>query len=242
MPVLNYITKLDNYEAEDIGDVVAKLEKSFQIKFDKNAFKEIDNFGKLCDVIEATLKYDEKEDCTKQQAFYKIREAIRLTRPIGKEQIKLETKLSDLFPKQNRRKQVVEFQKHLEVKLKFLTYPDWVTLILLVGLLASLVAFFFDWKIAVSGIVICTLAFRVADKLGKDLQFETVKQLTEKVAREHYINIRRSTMTMNKSEIFKIIKDAFSYDLSIDKEHLTREAAFSWTKSTATNKSNLGDH
>jgi hypothetical protein len=223
-----YDIKLDEYESEDIFDIVVKLEKSFAIKFDKDAFLNVKTFGDICDVIESYIKYDNKEDCTKQQAFYKIRTAISETQLIDKKVINLDTKLVDLFPRQNRRQQVKIFQRQLGVNLKFLTYPGWLALTLFIGLLASFIAFFIDWKIAVSGIIFFAIAFNIADKLGKDLAVETVKELTEKAAAEHYIDMRSSNLTVNRSEILDTIKDAFVSGLAIEKKDLTRDAKFSW--------------
>jgi hypothetical protein len=220
--------KLDEYEYEDIFDVIVKLERSFAVKFDKDAFINVKTFGDLCEVIESNIKYDEKEDCTKQQAFYKIRAAISETQLIDKKLINLDTKLVDLFPRHNRLKQVKRFQRKLGMNLKFLTYPGWLALTLTGGLLASLIAFFFDGKIAVSGIVFFAFAFYIADKLGKDLELNTVKELTEKAASEHYIDIRSTKLTVNRNEILDTIKEGFSAGLSIDKEQLTRDAKFSW--------------
>jgi len=225
---INDITKLDNYEDEDIFDVVVRLEKSFALKFDKDAFINVKTFGDMCDVIESYIKYTDQDDCTKQQAFYKIRKAICETQLIDKALISLDTKLVDLFPRHNRRKQVKKFQTQLGVNLEFLTYPDWLSLTLIIGLLSSFILFFFAWKIAVSGIVFFILALKVADILGKDLKFDTVNQLTEKAAAEHYITIRRSKLTVNRKEIKSTILDAFSDGLAIDKEHLTSDAKFSW--------------
>ena len=75
MTILDDI-KLDEYEDEDIFDIVVKLEKSFAIKIARDAFINVKTFGDLCDVIESYIKYDNKEDCTKQQAFYKIYEKV----------------------------------------------------------------------------------------------------------------------------------------------------------------------
>lgn len=227
MTILDDI-KLDEYESEDIFNIVVKLEKSFAIKFDKDAFLNVKTFGDLCDVIESYIKYDNKEDCTKQQAFYKIREAISETQLIDKKLINLDTKLVDLFPRKNRRIQVKLFQRQLGVNLKFLTYPDWLLLTLIIGVLASFIAFFFDWKIAVSGIIFFAIALNVADKLGKYLAVETIKELTEKAAAEHYIDMRSSKMTVNRNEILDTIKEAFINGLDIEKEQLTRDAKFSW--------------
>ena len=227
MTILDDI-KLDEYESEDIFDIVVKLEKSFAIKFDKDAFLNVKTFGDICDVIESYIKYDNKEDCTKQQAFYKIREAISETQLIDKKLINLDTKLVDLFPMENRRIQVKLFQRQLGVNLKFLTYPDWLLLTLIIGVLASFIAFFFEWKIAVSGIIFFAIALNVADKLGKYLAVETIKELTEKAAAEHYIDMRSSKMTVNRNEILDTIKEAFINGLAIEKEQLTRHAKFSW--------------
>jgi len=227
MTILDDI-KLDEYESEDIFDIVVKLEKSFAIKFDKDAFLNVKTFGDICDVIESYIKYDNKEGCTKQQAFYKIRTAISETQLIDKNIINLDSKLVDLFPKQNRRQQVKIFQRQLGVNLKFLTYPSWLALTLLIGLLASFIAFFIDWKIAVGGITFFAIAFNIADKVGKDLAIETVKELTEKAAAEHYINMRSSNLTVNRNEILDTIKDAFVSGLAIEKKDLKRDAKFSW--------------
>lgn len=227
MTILDDI-KLDEYESEDIFDIVVKLEKSFAIKFDKDAFLNVKTFGDICDVIESYIKYDNKEDCTKQQAFYKIRAAISETQLIDKKSINLDTRLVDLFPRQNRRKQVKIFQRQLGVNLKFLTYPGWLALTLIIGLLASFIAFFIDWKIAVAGITFFAIALNIADKLGKDLAVKTVKELTEKAAAEHYVDMRSSKLTVNRNEILDTIKDAFVSGLAIEKKDLTRDAKFSW--------------
>ena len=225
------IFKLNNYTAEDIGDVVAKIQKSFCIKFDKTAFKNVANFGELCDVIMATINRDCGNGCTKQQAFYKIRKAVSLSQSIDESQITLDTNLSILFPSPNRRKQVNKFQTLLGVRLRFLTYPNWITLGLVAAFIAAFVAFLFNWKIAIVGIAFVLFALKLANTFGKDLELETVRQLTEKAVRDHYIGMRRSQLTINRAEILDIIKDIFRHDLDIEKKYLTRDATFDWVKS-----------
>jgi len=220
--------KLENYEDEDIGDIVVILEKSFAIKFDQYAFINVRTFGELCDVVESYIQYDHKEGCTKQQAFYKIRAAISETQSIDKSAITLGSKLADLFPRHNRRRQIKIFKKQLGIKVKFLTFPGWLATTLFAGLLCSFIAFFFDWKVALSGTAFFALTITIAEKLGKDLELDTVKDLTEKAVTEYYVEIRRSKLTVNRKEIVAIITDAFSRELSLEKEHLTRDAKFSW--------------
>jgi len=235
MTDLDTIAKLDDYEDEDIFDVVVKLEKSFGLKFDKNAFFHVKTFGDLCDVFENHINYDLCDDCTTQQAFYRVRQAIASTLQVSRNNIQLDTKLSDLFPSRNRRQKAKEFKRAVGTNFTILTYPGWLALIFVIGFLLSLVAFFYDWKIALSGIVFFLAAMQIAEKLGKTLDFQTVRELTNKLAREHYVDVRRTKGTFNRQELLKIIIDTFSNDLAIEKAYLTREATFSWTKSTATN-------
>lgn len=220
--------KLDEYEDADIFDVIVKLEHSFAIEFGKEAFKNVKTFGDLCDVIESHIQYENSEDCTSQHAFYKIQAAISETRRIDKKLILPDTQLADLFPRQYRRRQVKAFQQHLGVRLQLLTYPGWLFPIFIAGFLASFIAFFVDWKIALSGIIFFAVALTIADKLGKELAIGTVKELTIKATTEHYIEMKSAALTVNRNEITDIIKEAFSTDLGINKKQLTRDAKLSW--------------
>lgn len=216
--------KLDNCDDEDIIDIIIKLEKSFAIRFNKTAFAETATFGDICDVIQSHINYEHMEGCTKQQAFYKIRKAISAALLIDEKQIGIDSDLADLFPKKNRRRKINEFQNYSGFKTDILTYPDWLATTLAIGFFSSCFAFFFDWKIATSGIIFFILALKIAGHWGKDLTLQTVRQLTEKSVTEHYIAVRRSKGTVNQNEILETIVDAFSTNLGINKEHLTREA------------------
>jgi hypothetical protein len=222
--------KLADYEDEDISDILIKLEKSFGLKFERNSFYNVKTFGDLCDVFENRMHHPNSDDCTKQQAFYRVRKAISATRNISEDQIKPDSSLIDLFPRNNRRQKANEFKKYLDTNIKILTCPDWLSLTFLIGLLLSLFAFFLDWKIALSGIVFFISAAKIANHFGKEVELKTVRDLTEKLSRENYVDIRRKKGTINKKEIVQIITDTFSHDLDIDKSDLTRDAKFSWSK------------
>lgn len=234
MPVFDTISKLDNYEDEDIFDVVVKLERSFGLKFEKNAFSNVETFGDLCDVFEKHLQYVDSDDCTKQQAFYRVREPIASVQGISKDVITPDTKLEALFPPHDRRRKIKLFKNYLALKIDMLTYPGRLALTFGVGLLLSLLAFFLSWKIASAGIAFFIMAFTIADKLGNMLNLQTVRDLTGKLARENYIGVRRRKGTMNRNEVLQIIIETFSNDLAIDKGDLTRGARFSWANADVT--------
>ena len=221
--------KLDNIDSEDFGDTLLKLEKSFGAKFADNSFKDAKTFGNICDIIELQINYTDEDDCTTQQAFYKVRKAVGLTQNYDEKNIEPQTKLEDIFPRSNRRQKVKAFQQSLGIKVNFLTIKNWLGWTLVLCFLFSLIAFFFNWLIAISGLTFSTLATWTAYKFSKELSILTVAELTERISREHYSQTRRHSGTVNRKEIVKIIQDVFIADHLIDREHLTKDATLGWT-------------
>ncbi|MDH7460635.1 hypothetical protein QEG73_05075 [Chitinophagaceae bacterium 26-R-25] len=227
MTVFNDI-KLDNIDPEDFEDTLLKLEKSFGLKFADSSFKDAKTFGDICDIIEGRLNLIHTDDCTAQQAFYKVRNAICLTQTFDATNIELGTSLENVFPRLNRKKNVAHFQQALGFPVNILTMKAWLFLVIVAGFVGSLVAFFFSWLYAVSGLILFTLFSWIASKFSKELNVSTVKELTEKITREHYLSARRQRGTMNRNEIVKIIQDTFIADHFLDQESLTRDAALGW--------------
>lgn len=229
MTIRNDIAKLDNYEDEDIFDIVQKLEKSFGLKFKKDAFYHVKTFGDLCDVFINNLQGDNSDDCTTQQAFYKVRNAISLTQLIDANSITLDTELQDIFPRQNRRQKVRDLQSELNLTLKILDIKAWVGWTIFFGIAASLITFFFKWQFAIPGLLFFIIVGWTAYKFfAKEFKLTTVRQLTKKLTSENYVDVRRKKGTINRQEILILIIDTFSNDLDIDKTHLTRNDKFSW--------------
>ena len=231
MTVLNEITKLDNYEDDDIFDVVVKLEKSIGLKFEKDAFYNVQTFGDMCDIFTNYLQGDNLDDCTTQQAFYKVREAMATTQLIEPKSINIDAKLQDIFPRDNRRKRIKELERELNIPLRILDIKSWLGWIIFIGIVASLITFFFQWQYAITGLLFFTTIGWTSYKFfAKEFKLNTVRQLTEKLARESYVDVRRRKGTINRQEVLKIIIDTFSNDLDIDKAHLTRNDKFSWAR------------
>ena len=220
--------KLDNIDPEDFGDTLLKLEKSFGAKFADNSFKDAKTFGDVCNIIESQINLTDKNDCTTQQAFYKVRKAIGLTQNLDERNIELQTKLEDIFPRANRRQNVKHFQQALGFSVDILSMKTWLGWTLAAGFAVSLIAFFFSWQYAVAGLTFFTLFTWTASKFSKELDILTVGQLTEKISREHYSLARRQSGTMNRNEIVKTIQDVFIADHVIDREHLTKDASLGW--------------
>ena len=221
--------KLDNIDPEDFGDTLLKLEKSFGAKFADNSFKDAKTFGNICDIIESQIILADKDDCTTQQAFYKVRKAIGLTQTFDERNIYPQTKLEDVFPRSSRRKNVKQFQQSSGFSVDILTMKTWLAVTIFVGFILSLITFFFSWQVAVSGLTFFTLFTWTVSKFSKELEILTVGELTEKISRENYSLARRHSGTVNRKEIVKTIQDVFIADHDIEREYLTSNATLGWT-------------
>lgn len=218
--------ELKNIDPDDISDLLVKVEKSFDIKFGDTELMHISTFGELCDHIANKIQLDNSDDCTSQQAFYKLRNAISLTLQIDNKTISTNFSLADILPRQSRRSRTKKLEEHLDFKLNILRPPHWVKGTLVIIVLASLVGFFFNWQIGLLGIVFSIAGFWFANKIGNELDLQTVGQVAEKMTRENYLKSRRNPKTFNKKEIEKVLTDWFSNDLDLDKNKLTRETKF----------------
>jgi hypothetical protein len=217
---------LENTDPDDVTDLLVEVQKSFNIKFEGDELMGIKNFGELCDHITNKIELENTDDCTSQQAFHKLRNAISTELEIDKKEITRQSKLEGFLPKQIRRANLKKVERKLDIKLKILTSPNWVMFPLLAILLLSLICFFFSWKLALSGIGLSILGFWIADLTANEIELETVGHLVEKMTRENYLKSRRNQETFNKKEIEMILTDWFSDKLALEKSELTRDAKF----------------
>jgi hypothetical protein len=220
--------KLDEVDPEDIGDVLGLLDKSFNLSLPADSFKEAKTFGDICEVFETNMTGRQEDDCTSQQAFYKVRAAIAATQLVNKNLIEPGSRLEGLFPRASRRRDVRRFTKELGVRVHFLGMKLWVVCCLASGILLSLGAFFFSWRIALTGLVAFSIISRVAARLGKELEVDTVGALAKRLSSQHYRQARRRKDTVNRNEIRKIIKQTFADRLTVDENELTADASLGW--------------
>src|SRR5689334_19752693 len=87
---------------EDIEDVLKLIEKSYDIRFQDNELGHIRTFGQLTDHIISKIKLGNQNDCTDQQAFYKLRTAIETVTGIDKRTLDPNAQLKDIFPRRKR--------------------------------------------------------------------------------------------------------------------------------------------
>lgn len=218
--------ELKNINPEDISDVLIKIEKSFGFNFGENELMYITTFGELCDHITNKIQLDNSDDCTSQQAFYKLRNAILSILQIDNKTISTDLLLTDVLPKPNRRSRIKELEKILGFQLNILRPPHWVTGTLMIIFLVALGGLYFNWQMGLLGIILSLSGSWFANKTGNEFNLQTVGQVAKKMTKENYLKSRRNPKTFNKGEIETIVTNWFSSELTLDKNKLTRDAKF----------------
>jgi preprotein translocase subunit SecF len=218
--------ELKNIDPDDIGAVLQKVEKSFGFQFGNTELKDVNTFGELCDIIANKIQGDNSDDCTTQQAFYKLKAAILVTTPAAKNYLTIDTTLEQLFPRQARRRQVNSLDEQLGFKISILRPKHWVALSFILIFFASLIGLYFSWRAGLAVLAASILTYKLTYKFGKEMDIITVGELSEKIAREHYRKVRRNSATINRNEVAKKVKKLFMTDLDLEEETLTREATF----------------
>lgn len=220
------ISELRNIDPDDISEVLSKVEKSFGFKFDDAETEGVTTFGKLCDLISSKIPGKSSNDCTTQQAFYKLRNAIADTLLISHKSLTPDTKLQVLLPKNIRKRSVKEIDRYLGFRTKVLRPKHAIKEMLLIMLLGSFVTFFMFWQAALAGFIVSMLGTAVANRSGNQLDLVTLGQFAEKISREHYLKSRRIPLTVNRNEVAATVKELFIADLGLEKSQLTKEASF----------------
>lgn len=218
--------ELKNIDAEDIEDLLAKVEVSFNIKFINDELIHIRTFGQLYNHISNKIQLENLDDCTSQQAFYKLRRAISTTLQIEHNKITPDTSINDLFPRNTRRSKMKILEQHLAFDLDILRPPLWITNGLLLTLFLSFVALFFNWKLGFSGLALSILGLWLANKVANELELQTVAEIAKKMTSENYFQSRRNPKTFNKREIENVLTEWFTNNLGLEKGELTRDTKF----------------
>ena len=218
--------KIENIDSEEAGILLEKIEKSFDIKFGEAELIHIQNLGELTDHIINKIQLDNSDNCTTQQAFYKLRDAITTLFNVDYKIIITDFPVDNFLLRQIRKEKIRDLEGYLGVDLKILRPPHWVTNSILILLIVSIVGLFFKWQFGLLGLCISFGGLWFSNKIGNELDVQTVGQLAERITRENYLKSRRNSKTVNKNEIEKLLIEWFINDLGLDKSKVTREAKF----------------
>jgi acyl carrier protein len=208
---------------EDIEDTLRLIEKSYDIKFEANELGHVRTFGQLTDHIISKIKLDDKNDCTDQQAFYKLRTSIEQVKGLKTSTISPMTHLTELFPRQSRKIEISKIEKQLAVDLKVLRPRHAVTYSLIILLVLSIVGLFIKWQFGVIGLVVSISGLWASEKMGKEFKDKTLGELTDRMTQLNYTKSRRQPGTMNTKEVKDKIEKLFVDNLGLEEKTIDRD-------------------
>ena len=215
--------KFGKIDPLDFCDALTKIENSFDIKLDNESLAEATTLGKLYDIISDKIKLEHSDTCTTQHAFYLLRNAIAASKGVEKCNITPHTKLSKLFPRENRIGAIEEIESELGFKVNLLQPRKWIVNTFGILGFVSFIMLFQYWPIGAAGILVAVTGFKLAGKFGKEMHLKTVGDLANKISRESYLKARRDN-TVNRNEIEQKVIELFSNDINLEPAVLRRTA------------------
>ncbi len=188
-------------DPEDLEHVLLVVEKSYNIRFVERELAHVRTFADLSDAITSKIQLEEKDDCTDQQGFYKLRQAIYSTCSTGQNSVATSTDLVGLFPRASRRKRFKMIEKIIGFKLYALRPKHWIVTSSGALVILSLLVFFVDWKYACAGLIIAIALIWIGEKTGIEFKDRTVGDLVRRMTSVNYVKSRRDIGSVNRKEI-----------------------------------------
>ncbi len=197
--------ELKNIDPEGIEDLLIKIEKSFDIRFIADELFYITNSEQLYNHIINKIQLDSVDDCTSQQAFYKLRNAISSTFQIDSKIISTNFSLINLLPQHSRKSRIKKLETHLGFELNLLQPSLFVLIMFLILFFISFVVQFFNSQLGLFILAFSIIGILFAARISNEIELITIKQIVEKMTIENYVKSRRNHKTFNKKEVEKIL-------------------------------------
>jgi hypothetical protein len=196
-------------EDDNIDNILKFIETSYDLEFSRYDFKDVETFGELCDKILSKIKLQDTDGDTNRQAFLKLKESIEKIRSVEKLQIDSNTELTEIFPRKNRRGEILEIEKMLGVKLKAFQPTRFASATNLIFVLIAGFLFFIDWKFGLAGLILLVTSSWTIEKTTKHFKDKTFGELAERMTLYNYVKSRQNPTTVNRKEIEDKIKKLF---------------------------------
>ena len=218
--------QLSNTCIEDIENLIPMVESSFGFKFNLGELEQITTFGEFCDITTSKIHLTDAPDCTPQQAFYKLRQA--LAPHIPGLAVTPASRLEDILPSSRHKRRIILYS--VEVKLGFtlsligIYIPSFI--IIFCAFFLSFASFIVNWHVGIICVSLTCTAMYFNIEFGNTLYAKIIREIVEKMTREHYIQSRRNSNTINRAEIFKQTQALFASELYLKTSALTHDAPF----------------
>lgn len=211
--------KLNSGELEDFEDALMLFEKQYGIYFSQVEINEIYDMKILADVILKKFQFPYLDDCTSQQAFYKVRKALIEINP-KLQDLTPKTNLEIIIPRKNRRKKIKLLEEKMGFSLNILHPPDIFVIILSILSIATVVLAFFNIFFSfILGIIIFFI-YQLVFHFAKEFREKTLGDMTNSIIRLNYFKLRSDPKTLNAKEFKDVILHWFADKMDIQEDKL----------------------
>ncbi len=200
----------------DLEDAVQAIETSFDLSFDASDLAEVRTAGDLCASVLAKIKKGEACDCTTQQAFYKLRDAIVQVQGLSRQEITPTTSLESLYAKCGRRTRIAKTEEVLGFRINALRPKSVVSNTLVFIAILSLLCCIVSWKIGALGFALTLVFSKILKMTANEFSEQSVGELSERISQDYYMLTRRDKTTVNQHEIEKKVLDLLRRRLGVD--------------------------
>ena len=212
-----------HFPGDDLDDFIQKVGKSFNITFEPFELANVNTLHELRDHLVIKMKDKLTSGCTTQQAYYKLKSAINEV--TGITAVTPQTLLADVIPLKNRRQTVNNIEKALGFRINILKPKSWIESTLAILVFASLITFFFNWKIALAGLLASVAGFYIANYFGKEFRMQTLREAAEQITFLNYSKVRSLKGTITEGEIEKVLLELFLDTLPYTENELAQDFA-----------------
>ena len=210
-------------EDDNIDDIVKFVETSYELEFGRFDFKDVGTFGEFCDKVLSRIKLQDSDDSTNGQASLKLKESIKKVRGIKNLQVESNTELTEIFPRKSRRREILDIEKMLDVKLNAFELTRFALVANLIFALIVGFLFFIDWKYGLVGLIILIIIFWTFEKTTTNFKDKTFGELAERMTLYNYVKSRQDPTTINRKEIEDKIKKLFIENWNLKEGDIERE-------------------
>ena len=212
-------------DKEDLEDLVLIIEQTFSISFENDDLNPVTTYGDLCKLIFNKIELRNLNDSVSLQCFQNLKKAIVSITSIDESAIKSDVPLDQIFPKTKRRRQIKRLKKSLGFEFNLLTPKGFIVVSFLVLMLTSFIFMFQFRTIGFIGLITSFVGLLIASRLGNEFNVNTISELSEKIAEEHYTNARRWKNSFNRNELEKQIENLITNHIDVEKHQYKKQSS-----------------
>ncbi|KZE84040.1 hypothetical protein AV926_02635 [Myroides marinus] len=213
----------EGYGYEDLELAIMHFEKDYGFTYANDAFTNVKSIAELIDVICAPISKENKEDCTSQQAFYKLKSVLH--KYSEEAVITPSSQLEKLIKRKNRIATIRSIENELGFELKVLKPTAELSLFLWLVFLGTVVSVFISMYFAMLIGFIWLLSYWIIYSNAKEFKVETVGELVKQMVMNNYFKSRRDPNTINEQEFRKMVISFIADLVGLTEEELL-EAQF----------------